>query len=340
MKLDPKRRTSVLAAVAIVAAIVAGVAAVVYRNVTGTKPAKTPAPPKTYPSLLVCDEQPGFQTGLRRPRAIAAATDGRIYVAGDKAVRIFEPTGIPAGRIALDGEPRCLTVGPDGRVYVGIGDHVEVHVPGRLGPRKWASVGGGGLITAVAVVGKSLCAAVYPAAEVLVYDLAGKQTGRFDGRNGRPGGGFILRGPHFDLAAGAGGLLHLANPGRFRVETYQVNGKLVGRPWGRPGDQVAAFAQCCNPVSIAVAPGGLFVTCEKGLTRVKLHSREGELIGVVAGPNAFAEHDRIAARPDTPAGDVALDVAVDSRGRILILDPCTGRVRIFTLTASAQTRPK
>jgi len=59
------------------------------------------------------------------------------------------------------------------------------------------------------------------------------------------------------------------------------------------------------------------VTSEKGLIRVKIHDRNGSFRSVVAGPDRFIE------------GTVQLDLAVDSRGRILVLDPRRKRVRVF-----------
>ena len=68
---------------------------------------------------------------------------------------------------------------------------------------------------------------------------------------------------------------------------------------------------------------GSFVTCEKGLVRVKVYDPDGSFLGVVAGPETFdidpATH---------PAA--AFDVAADKEGRIFILDTVRNIVRIFT----------
>ncbi|HQU73469.1 MAG TPA: hypothetical protein PLG66_14295, partial [Calditrichia bacterium] len=62
---------------------------------------------------------------------------------------------------------------------------------------------------------------------------------------------------------------------------------------------------------------GSFVTSEKGLARVKIHERTGDLRTVVAAPGDFQK------------GTVGLDLAVDARGRVLVLDPRMGAVRVF-----------
>jgi hypothetical protein len=68
---------------------------------------------------------------------------------------------------------------------------------------------------------------------------------------------------------------------------------------------------------MAIMDDGAFVTSEKGIERVKIHEPTGEFRCVVAKPNDFKE------------GTKGLDLAVDSRQRILILDPVKKMVRIY-----------
>ncbi|NJO93063.1 MAG: hypothetical protein HC831_31980 [Chloroflexia bacterium] len=77
------------------------------------------------------------------------------------------------------------------------------------------------------------------------------------------------------------------------------------------------FSGCCNPSHAALLSDGSFVTAEKGLERVKIHNANGDLKCVVAKPNQFIE------------GTVGLDLAVDSKDRIFILDPEKKMIRIF-----------
>ena len=80
---------------------------------------------------------------------------------------------------------------------------------------------------------------------------------------------------------------------------------------------VDGFSGCCNPSHAAVLQDGSFVTAEKGLVRVKIHNRAGEFVCLVAAPDQFDK------------GTVGLDLAVDSNGRIHVLDPKRKQVRIF-----------
>jgi hypothetical protein len=81
--------------------------------------------------------------------------------------------------------------------------------------------------------------------------------------------------------------------------------------------ELDGFSGCCNPSHFAIRSDGWFVTCEKGLERVKLHDSKGAFSCVVAAPDHFA------------GGTVGMDVAVDSDGRILVLDPAARVVRVF-----------
>ena len=124
--------------------------------------------------------------------------------------------------------------------------------------------------------------------------------------------------PYFDLAMAPDGLLRVADTGRRKIEAYPPDGDLE-LSWGESSAGIEGFAGCCNPVNFAIRPAGGFVTAEKGITRVKVYDEAGAFEGVVAAPDRF-----------TGASDAAaLDVAVDSRGRVLVLDPDRGTVRVF-----------
>ena len=64
--------------------------------------------------------------------------------------------------------------------------------------------------------------------------------------------------------------------------------------------------------------------------RDRVYDSGGDFVGVVAGPEKFVEHDRRTSATDVSPSLIGLDVAVDSRGRVLVLDPALSEVRIFT----------
>ena len=77
-------------------------------------------------------------------------------------------------------------------------------------------------------------------------------------------------------------------------------------------------------------PDGKFVTCEKGLPRIKVYNADGSFDSVVAGPKSFVENARSCAlggMADCRSG--GMDIAVDSKGRVIVMDPVGKTVRIF-----------
>jgi len=124
--------------------------------------------------------------------------------------------------------------------------------------------------------------------------------------------------------------VYLADAGQLVVWHFNKAGDLLGEIgkkdladgsmrsfWSRTAMTVDGFSGCCNPSHAAVLQDGSFVTAEKGLVRVKIHNRAGEFVCLVAAPDQFDK------------GTVGLDLAVDSNGRIHVLDPKRKQVRIF-----------
>lgn len=126
-----------------------------------------------------------------------------------------------------------------------------------------------------------------------------------------------------DLTVNADGELVTVDPGRHLVQVRDAYGDVV-RSFGENGTRIDQFHGCCNPIAIALLSDGRWVTGEKGLgvTRVKVYSADGEFESVVAGPDAFDE--------PKSGPPIVIDVAVDSKDRILVLDPVRKQVRTFT----------
>jgi hypothetical protein len=162
------------------------------------------------------------------------------------------------------------------------------------------------------------------------YDRSGKLIRRIGQKdNDRNVPGFIVPSPLFDLKLHRDGLLRVANPGRHRVEAYTFDGDFEFA-WGRASAAIDGFCGCCNPCNFALLPDGRFVTCEKGLPRVKVYGSAGEFESVVAGVESFPQNAK--ACSGEGAGDCSkggLDAVVDSQGRVFILDPVTGDVRLM-----------
>jgi hypothetical protein len=289
---------------------------------------------KTDPKLIHYVQKTKFPAGLRQARAIAVGPKDRIFVAGDKAVRIFQSDGKPLSPIVLDQEPCCLAVGnathkPPGRIYVGMRDHVEVLNADGKRQAVWQRPGKRTVLTSIALADEDVFVADAGGLVVWHYDPSGKllgQIGRRDPVRGIPG--FIVPSPYFDVAVAPDGLLRVANPGAHQIEAFTFDGHLE-LSWGKRGMGIEAFCGCCNPSNIAILADGRVVTAEKGIPRVKVYRESGELECVVVGPQTLAPNRTATTETREELRLHPVDLAIDSRSRILVLDPTAGLVRIF-----------
>jgi hypothetical protein len=323
----------------VVAAVVVGLIAVLRLDTTGESGSGLSAEyaydlaqlAAVDPNLILYREQgPALSTGFRQSRAIALDASGRVYVAGDRAIGVFGPTGNPEKLIELSGEPRCLTVADDGTIYVGIGDHVEVLSAEGQPVASWGPLGEEAVLTSIAKFQDSVFVADAGHRVVLHYDAAGTLVGHIgekDSEKNIPG--FVIPSPHFDLAVSRDGLLRVANPGRNRIETYTADGDFEFA-WGERAVGIKGFCGCCNPVNFALLPDGGFVTAEKGLDRVKIYNSDGGFVGVVAGPIQLGKEGQLKVC-NTPeeCREGGLDVAAGPDGRIYVLDVTDNVIRVF-----------
>lgn len=286
---------------------------------------------KIDPKLILYEQSGAIATGFRQARGVAAGPEDRIYVVGDEAVRIFDRSGQALRDIPLTRPARALAADERARLYICMKDHVEVYGATGQAEAKWDPLGKDAVLTSVAVSRNDVFVADAGNRVVLRYDTSGKLLGRIGQKDpDRNIPGFVIPSPYFDLAMGPDGLLRVVNPGRHRIEAYTRDGDLEFT-WGGFGTAIEGFSGCCNPVNFAIVPGGGFVTCEKGLTRVKTYDGDGKFVGVVARPGQFAEEEQACTgEGGAECSSGGLDVAVDSRGRVLVLDPLSREVRIFT----------
>jgi len=283
------------------------------------------------PNLILYEQvDSAIATGFTSARGMAVASEGAIYVAGDTAIRMFSDRGKLLTEIDLTDTPRCVTVADDGTIYVGMKDHVEVYDGQGKRLASWQSLGRDAVLTSIAISKDNVFVADAGNRVVLRYDSTGKPINRIGDRDlERRIPGFVIPSPYFDVAVATDGLLRVTNPGRHRIEAYTFDGDLE-LWWGEFSSAPEGFCGCCNPVSFAMLEDDSFVTCEKGLTRVKIYDPDGTFVGVVAGPKQLIEDGvaRVCALPaECQAG--GFDVAVDSRGRIFVLDTIKNVVKIF-----------
>jgi hypothetical protein len=293
------------------------------------------------PSLIHYKRTIGVAVEMQKPRAVAVSPEDRVFVAGDKAVAVFSPELKLIKTIALDGEPFCLAVAgkkhvAPGRLYIGMKDHVETFDADGKRQAVWPQLGKSSVLTSIAVGEEDIFVADAGSKVVWHLDRNGKVIGQIGRRDpSRNIEGFIVPSPYFDVAIAPDGLLRVTNPGRQRVEAYTIDGHFE-LSWGKSGTGVEAFCGCCSPSNIAIMPDGRVVTAEKGIPRVKLYSAEGKFECVVAGPQSLASSGSREAETSATSNLPAVDVAVNSQGRVVVLDPAAGCVRIFVKKPEAK----
>jgi len=332
--------TKILVGVLIASAVVIAVIAVIKLDALGTKGGGLGNDFKDAleklawidPNLILYEEsaQP-IKTGFAKSHAIAVDSKGSIYVAGDNAVHIFAPNGQRTAEIALSATPTSLAPADDGKIYIALKDHLEVYSLAGNPLAKWERPDPNAYLTAIAVSKDDVFVADAGNSVVIRYDTSGTPVnliGEKDPDRNIPG--LVVPSAYFDLAVTKDGLLRVVNPGRLRIEAYTWDGDFEFS-WGQSSPAIQGFCGCCNPVNIAMLSDGGFVTCEKGLTRVKIYDSEGVFLGVVAGPDQLLEPGtaRVCEFPaQCQAG--GFDVAVDAQGRVFVLDTIKNIVRIYT----------
>lgn len=282
---------------------------------------------KTDPKLIAYEETFRLKAPHPQAKRIAIGADDTLYVCSGNYLTAMKPGGESLLEIATSEPTRCCAVARDGKIYLAVRDHVEVF--DAKGQRKavWESPGKKPWLTGIAAAENDVFVADAGNRVLLHYDQSGKlvrRIGEKDKEHNIPG--FIVPSPFFDVELARDGLLRVNNPGRHRMELYTTDGDFEGS-WGVTAMGITGFCGCCNPINFTLLPDGKYVTCEKGLPRVKIYGATGEFESVVAGVETFSENARACGPSDCTAG--GLDAAVDSQGRIYILDIVTGDVRVM-----------
>ncbi len=332
-----KSQSGLLIAIVLIVAITAGSIAFVMFDASGSK--QSLGPEYTYDIKPYADIDPSLilyrqvgktiETDFLVTNAIAVDAEGRIYVAGDTKIAVFMPDGALVKEFELDMEPTCLTVDNGGTIIVGMVDTIGVLDSNGAETGRW-KVADEALLTSVSVDRDNIFAADAVNKVVWRYDRNGElknQIGAKDPARNIPG--IVIPSPYFDVAMASDGLLRVVNPGRQLIEAYTRDGHREW-VWGKPGIGIEGFSGCCNPINFAILPDGGFVTCEKGLVRVKVYDADGQFVGVVAGPDqlGWVEPMRVCVTPEE-CSSKGFDVAVDGQGRIYILNMVRQTISAF-----------
>ncbi len=145
---------------------------------------------------------------------------------------------------------------------------------------------------------------------IVIFDLAGNETGRF-GTNGFEPGQFNYPS---HICWDGGQRLLVADSGNFRVQLLDLNGACL-RAIGQKGDGAGDFAM---PKGVAFDSGGHLYVADAQFENVQIFNDEGRLLLAFgqegAGPGEFS----------LPAG-----LTIDGQDRIWVADSANHRVQVF-----------
>lgn len=260
-------------------------------------------------------------------RGIAIDADDRVYVLGSAGVRVLNGEGAEVATWRVPADARAIAVADDGTVYVALTTRILTF--GRDGKAlgAWGVEGTGpgelGHVTSISVSGAHVLVADWKKLCIQRFT----STGRFVNLIGKRDDakklvGLLAPSAHLDFDVDTAGNVVVGNCGRLRVETYAMDGTLVSA-WGKPGFAAERFAPCCNPSNLALMHDGNVVTAEKGLPRVKVYDRTGKLLAYIPREGNFSKEVK------------DMDLAVDSKNRIHVVEPIKGVVMVFRLTKAA-----
>jgi len=256
-------------------------------------------------------------------RGLAIDAKDQLYVVGDCHLKVFSPQGDLLRSWATERPGYSVAVSAPGTVYVGQAGQVQVFNPEGKPLDTWRDPDRLGLVTAVGFAGNDVLLADAKGRCIRRYDKSGKHRndiGQGDGRRG-----FFIPNGHLDFAVDAQGIIHAPNPGKHRVERYSLDGELLGRFGRFDGRDPAGFSGCCNPTNIALTPEGSIVVTVKAEPGVKVYNAGGKLLVVISAD-------------DFDPRCKNMDVAVDSQGRIYVIDTARLHICVYAPDKASVTR--
>ncbi len=320
-----------------------------------------PAIPRDYtntPALWVrYTENSVFLCDVSDPRCFAASRNGTIFLgnASPPSVHIYSVQGNPETVWPLDFVPQAIAWGEPGQAFaekllVAFHDRIGVYSqagmlekvlfltaqsepnePSSERPNeKWN-------VASLAIDGNAVFAA--DSGNRLIYRFT--EESDIPAIFGEPvpdgfGGLVVFQAPVSLTVSQKTGLLHVANPGQHRIETFTPEGHWESSlSWQSNSAGVTGFAGCCNPVGLDTLADGRIVTVEKDIMRVKIYRPDGRLDCVVAGPEILGRKPQsipqlAAITPSSEDEKRTVFVAALENGNVLVFDPLWRIVRLFS----------
>ena len=251
----------------------------------------------------------GFSDALR---GLVLDRGGHLYAAGDYAIRKYDRAGALQLAWSTSRRALCVSVAPEGAVFVGQPGLIEIFSETGEPLGAWRDDKLFGAVTAIGFAG----------GDVLAGDCHGRGIHRLD-RTGKlidtigtdnPVNGFLVCNGMLDFSVDATGTIHVANPGKHRVERYACSGELLGKMGRFNAADPSGFGGCCNPTNVAVRDR-VYVT-EKAGPRAKVYDFDGNLLAIIAD-DVF----------DPLCKNMSIDV--DADGRVYVGDTVKLVIHVF-----------
>jgi hypothetical protein len=246
-------------------------------------------------------------------RGVTLGADDRLLAVGDSEVKIFDSSGRLESRWSTS-QPGFSVAVNENRVYVGQEGQLELYdLSGKL-LDTWRDPERLGRVTAIGLLSDHVLIADSNDRCIRRYDHQGQFLNNI-GKDNRMKG-FLIPNGAVDFAVDNEGIIHAANPGKHRVERYTPEGELLGH-FGRWDYQnPEGFPGCCNPTNVTVTDQGHVYVTEKAGPRAKVYDAEGDLLAVIA-TDVFDPNCK------------NMDLAVDSKGRVFIVDTVRLQIHVF-----------
>lgn len=259
-----------------------------------------------------------FTTALR---GIAADQTGLIYAVGDSDVKVFDQGGKLIRQWPTSKPGYCVAVDNNGITYVGQAGQIEKYDDSGNRVDTWKDEERLDLVTSIAVHGENVLLADAQDRCIRRYDRQGKWLNDIGRDNNTKG--FLIPNGHLDFAVDANGIIHAANPAKFRVERYSLSGELLGH-FGKFGTKRAEdFPGCCNPTNLTLSSKGHVIVTEKADPRMKVFDADGKMLAHV-GSDSFNHNCK------------NMDVAVDAQGNIYVVDTVQLHICVFAPNSTGE----